>query len=209
MNLPERFLNDVKELLGDEFDDFIKSYEQKKTTAIRVNTMKIIKSYEQKKTTAIRVNTMKMEKDRLKGFLDCNTEDIPWAEEGLYYDEYEYKPGRNPLHDAGAYYLQEPSALSVVPKADIQEGDRVLDMCAAPGGKSTYILSKLNNTGLLVSNEINATRINVPKADIQEGDRVLDMCAAPGGKSTYILSKLNNTGLLVSNEINATRIKVQ
>ncbi len=65
MNLPERFLNDVKELLGDEFDDFIKSYEQKKTTAIRVNTMK-------------------MEKDRLKGFLDCNTEDIPWAEEGLY-----------------------------------------------------------------------------------------------------------------------------
>ena len=140
MNLPERFLNDVKELLGEEFDDFIKSYEQKKTTAIRVNTMK-------------------MEKDRLKGLLDCNTEDIPWAEEGLYYDEYEYKPGRNPLHDAGAYYLQEPSAMSVVPKADIQEGDRVLDMCAAPGGKSTYILSKLNNTGLLVSNEINATRI--------------------------------------------------
>ena len=140
MNLPERFLNDVKELLGDEFDDFIKSYEQKKTTAIRVNTMK-------------------MEKDRLKGLLDCNTEDIPWAEEGLYYDEDKYKPGRNPLHDAGAYYLQEPSAMSVVPKADIQEGDRVLDMCAAPGGKSTYILSKLNNTGLLVSNEINATRI--------------------------------------------------
>ena len=122
MNLPERFLNDVKELLGDEFDDFIKSYEQKKTTAIRVNTMK-------------------MEKDRLKGLLDCNTEDIPWAEEGLYYDEDEYKPGRNPLHDAGAYYLQEPSAMSVIPKADIQEGDRVLDMCAAPGGKSTYIFS--------------------------------------------------------------------
>ncbi|EEA84558.1 RsmF rRNA methyltransferase first C-terminal domain-containing protein [Peptacetobacter hiranonis] len=140
MNLPERFLNDVKELLGDEFDDFIKSYEQKKTTAIRVNTMK-------------------MEKDRLKGLLDCNTEDIPWAEEGLYYDEDECKPGRNPLHDSGAYYLQEPSAMSVVPKADIQEGDIVLDMCAAPGGKSTYILSKLNNTGLLVSNEINATRI--------------------------------------------------
>lgn len=140
MNLPERFLNDVKEILGDEFDDFIKSYEQKKTTAIRVNTMK-------------------MEKDKLKGLLDCNTEDIPWAEEGLYYDEDKYKPGRNPLHDAGAYYLQEPSAMSVVPKADIQEGDRVLDMCAAPGGKSTYILSKLNNTGLLVSNEINATRI--------------------------------------------------
>lgn len=140
MKLPERFLKDVKEILGDEFDDFIKSYENKKTTAIRVNTMKI-------------------EKEKLKNLLSCKTEDIPWSEEGLYYDEDEYKPGKNPLHDAGAYYLQEPSAMSVVPKADIKEGDKVLDMCAAPGGKSTYILSKLNNTGLLVSNEINGTRI--------------------------------------------------
>ena len=49
--------------------------------------------------------------------------------------------------------------MSVVPKLDVQEGEKILDMCAAPGGKSTYILSKLNNTGLLVSNEINPTRI--------------------------------------------------
>ncbi len=84
---------------------------------------------------------------------------IPWAEEGFYYDDKINRPGRNPLHEAGAYYLQEPSAMSVIPKADIKEGDKVLDMCAAPGGKSTYILSKLNDTGLLVSNEINASRI--------------------------------------------------
>ncbi|MDU6250116.1 MAG: RsmF rRNA methyltransferase first C-terminal domain-containing protein, partial [Paeniclostridium sordellii] len=57
------------------------------------------------------------------------------------------------------YYLQEPSAMSVVPRAGIKENDKVLDMCAAPGGKSTYILSKLNDTGLLVSNEINPIRI--------------------------------------------------
>ena len=63
-------------------------------------------------------------------------------------------PGKNPLHESGAYYLQEPSAMSVVPKLNIEEGDKVLDLCAAPGGKSTYILSKLNNSGLLVSNEI-------------------------------------------------------
>lgn len=84
---------------------------------------------------------------------------IPWAEEGFYYDDKINRPGRNPLHEAGAYYLQEPSAMSVIPKADIKEGNKVLDMCAAPGGKSTYILSKLNDTGLLVSNEINASRI--------------------------------------------------
>ncbi len=83
---------------------------------------------------------------------------IPWCEEGFYYDG-NFNAGKNPLHDAGAYYIQEPSAMSVVPLLDIKENDKVLDLCASPGGKSTYILSKLNNTGVLVSNEINPGRI--------------------------------------------------
>ncbi|CZR95787.1 MULTISPECIES: RsmF rRNA methyltransferase first C-terminal domain-containing protein [unclassified Clostridioides] len=139
-NLPEEFLEDIREILQDEYDDFIKSYDEDKTTGLRINTLKIDK----------------------KKLLDLNLFDlsqIPWAEEGFYYDDKINRPGRNPLHEAGAYYLQEPSAMSVIPKADIKEGDKVLDMCAAPGGKSTYILSKLNDTGLLVSNEINASRI--------------------------------------------------
>lgn len=139
-NLPEEFLEDIREILQDEYDDFIKSYDEDKTTGLRINTLKIDK----------------------KELLDLNLFDlsqIPWAEEGFYYDDKINRPGRNPLHEAGAYYLQEPSAMSVIPKADIKEGDKVLDMCAAPGGKSTYILSKLNDTGLLVSNEINASRI--------------------------------------------------
>ncbi len=49
---------------------------------------------------------------------------IPWAEEGFYYDDKIDRPGRNPLHEAGAYYLQEPSAMSVIPKADIKEGEK-------------------------------------------------------------------------------------
>lgn len=139
-NLPKEFLEDVREILQDEYDDFIKSYDEDKTTGLRINTLKI-------------------DKNKL---LDLNLFDlhqIPWAEEGFYYDDKINRPGRNSLHEAGAYYLQEPSAMSVIPKADIKEGDKVLDMCAAPGGKSTYILSKLNDTGLLVSNEINASRI--------------------------------------------------
>lgn len=166
MNLPERFLKDVKEILGEEFDDFIKSYNQKKTTAIRVNTMKI-------------------EKDKLKNILNYNMEDIPWSEEGFYYDEDLYKPGKNPLHDAGAYYMQEPSAMSVVPKADIREGEKVLDMCAAPGGKSTYILSKLNNTGILVSNEINNTRIKALGENIERF-----------GSANSIITNIDSKGLL-------------
>ena len=139
-NLPKQFLSEMKEILGNEYEDFLKSYDEPKTTGLRLNTMKLTE-------------------DKLKKLNLFKLENIPWAKEGFYYDETINRPGKNPLHEAGAYYLQEPSAMSVVPKLDIQEGDKVLDLCAAPGGKSTYILSKLNDTGLLVSNEINPTRI--------------------------------------------------
>ena len=138
--LPQRFLDDMKELLMDEYDDFIKSYDEPKTTGLRINTLKI-------------------NKEELLNLNLYNLTPIPWADEGFYYDEEVDRPGKSPLHESGVYYLQEPSAMSVVPHLDIKEGDKVLDMCAAPGGKSTYILSKLNDTGLLVSNEINPTRI--------------------------------------------------
>ena len=138
--LPQRFLDDMKELLMDEYDDFIKSYDEPKTTGLRINTLKI-------------------NKEELLNLNLYNLTPIPWADEGFYYDEEVDRPGKSPLHESGAYYLQEPSAMSVVPHLDIKEGDKVLDMCAAPGGKSTYILSKLNDTGLLVSNEINSTII--------------------------------------------------
>ena len=140
INLPERFLEDVKIILQDEYENFINSYNQNKTTGLRLNTMK-------------------MTKEKLADLNLFELEAIPWADEGFYYDENNCRPGKNPLHEAGAYYLQEPSAMSVVPKLDIQKGDKILDMCAAPGGKSTYILSKLEDTGLLVSNEINPIRI--------------------------------------------------
>ena len=139
-NLPKKFLDEMKIILGYEYSEFIKSYDDPKTTGLRVNTLK-------------------MTKDKLLSLNLYSLQEIPWTNEGFYYDESIYRPGKNPLHEAGAYYLQEPSAMSVVPKLDVQEGEKILDMCAAPGGKSTYILSKLNNTGLLVSNEINPIRI--------------------------------------------------
>lgn len=148
ISLPQKFLNDIKVILQDEYEEFIDSYKQNKTTGLRVNTMKMSKEAFQK------LNLFDLEQ-------------IPWANEGFYYDESMYKPGKNPLHDAGVYYLQEPSAMSVVPKLDIHQGDKVLDMCAAPGGKSTYILSQLNDTGLLVSNEINSVRINALGENIE------------------------------------------
>lgn len=138
--LPQEFLYAMKDILKDEYDDFIKSYDEPKTTGLRVNTLKI------NKEDFINLNLFQLSQ-------------IPWADEAFYYDETIDRPGKNALHEAGAYYLQEPSAMSVVPKVDVREGEKILDMCAAPGGKSTYILSKLNDTGLLVSNEINPIRI--------------------------------------------------
>ena len=141
--LPENFLKEMKEILGDEYWDFLNSYRDEKTSAIRVNTLK-----------------MPVERFKDLDFfnIDFDRDRITWANEAYYISADQY-PGRNPLHDAGAYYIQEPSAMSVVGQTQINEGDRILDLCAAPGGKSTYILSKLNHTGLLVSNEINQGRV--------------------------------------------------
>ncbi|SHH28205.1 RsmF rRNA methyltransferase first C-terminal domain-containing protein [Tepidibacter thalassicus] len=148
ISLPQKFLEDMKKILGEEYDEFLKSYEDKKTTGLRVNTLKV----------------------SVEDFLNMgifNLTPISWSEEGFYYDEDEVRPGKNPLHEAGIYYLQEPSAMAVVPNLDIKEGDKVLDICAAPGGKSTYIASKLNGKGLLISNEINKTRVKALGENIE------------------------------------------
>ena len=88
-NLPKEFLDEMKIILGDEYNEFIKSYDDPKTTGLRVNTLK-------------------MTKDKLLSLNLCSLQEIPWANEGFYYDESIYRPGKNPLHEAGAYYLQEP-----------------------------------------------------------------------------------------------------
>ena len=141
--LPIEFKNEMKELLGDEYDSFIQSYDCERTSAIRVNSLKVDR---------------KFFKDINLFNIDYDNDRVKWADLG-YYVSSGTIPGRNPLHDAGAYYIQEPSAMSVVGKTEISEGEKILDMCAAPGGKSTYILSKLKDTGILVSNEISNTRI--------------------------------------------------
>lgn len=142
-SLPKAFLREMEDLLGYEYQAFLDSYRDEKTSAIRVNTLKLpIESF----------------KDLGLFNIDFERDKISWAEEG-YYLSGDVNPGKNPLHDAGAYYIQEPSAMSVVGQTHVLEEDRVLDLCAAPGGKSTYILSRLNHKGLLVSNEINPSRI--------------------------------------------------
>lgn len=107
----------------------------------------------------LRINTLKAEKEKFSEY-GIVGEKSPFCECG-YYVGSEEKLGNHPLHHAGAFYLQEPSATSAVTVLDPKEGDFVLDLCAAPGGKSTQIAAVLHNTGLIWSNEIVGKRANV------------------------------------------------
>lgn len=104
----------------------------------------------------LRVNTVRCGADAFLPLAPCACRPSLICRESFYIDAPSL--GHHPLHLSGVFYLQEPSAASAVEILDVQEGDWVLDICAAPGGKSTQIAAKLHHTGFLVSNEIDAKR---------------------------------------------------
>ena len=138
--LPVEFQERMKTLLGSEYDDFLKSYDEKPVRAFRVNTDKI----------------------SLEDFEKINpfpTERIPYVQNGFYFD---YDGiGNHPYHHAGMIYIQEPAAMVPVESIEIQPQWKVLDLCAAPGGKSSQIKNKLGEDGVLVSNEIVPSRCKI------------------------------------------------
>lgn len=138
MNLPEKYTESMKALLGDEYDSYIESFSDKRLYGLRVNNLKI------------------STEDFLK-ICPFKLEPIPWIENGFYYSE-DDKPAKHPYYFAGLYYIQEPSAMTPANVLPIDEGDVVFDMCAAPGGKSTELAAKLNKTGLLITNDISNSR---------------------------------------------------
>ena len=107
--------------------------------------------------SALRVNTRKLSTDEWEKLSPFTMRRVPWITNGYYYDDAD-APSKHPYYYAGLYYLQEPSAMTPANLLPIEPGDRVLDLCAAPGGKSTELAAKLKGTGLLVANDISATR---------------------------------------------------
>ena len=143
--LPQDFLDRMKTLLGDEFEDFIASYNKENYHALRINPLKSVKA--------------------------CYPENqkllpVPWTTNGYYYPE-NLQPGKHPFHEAGVYYIQEPSAMAPAEALMVEPGDIVLDLCAAPGGKSTQIAGKLQDKGLLISNEIIPSRAKILSENIE------------------------------------------
>ncbi|MCD8391282.1 MAG: RsmB/NOP family class I SAM-dependent RNA methyltransferase [Firmicutes bacterium] len=148
MDLPEKFVSRMKHMLGAEYDNFYKALCEKPIySGIRINTLK----------DGAR-SAVFDELGELKG--------VKWCESGFYADK-KTVSGKHPLHAAGAFYFQEPSAMSAVEALPVEPGDFVLDLCAAPGGKSTHAAAKLGGTGLLVANEIIKKRADILSENIE------------------------------------------
>ena len=137
MQFPSDFIEKYNNLLGDEAKDFFASFDQEAVSAYRTNPLK------------------KQQKD----FPDVIPE-TPWGHYGKI-------SGKSADHATGLVYSQEPAAQMVAQVAAPAKGSRVLDLAAAPGGKSTHLLSYLDNTGLLVSNEINPKRSKILVENIE------------------------------------------
>lgn len=138
---PTGFTEKMTRLLGDEAAAFFAAWDRPRNVGLRVNPRKRTK-------------------------LPFALAPIPWEENGYYYDPVD-RPGLHPFHAAGAYYLQEPSAMAPVALLDPQPGERVLDLCAAPGGKSTQIAARMQGSGLLLSNEIHPGRARILAGNLE------------------------------------------
>lgn len=176
LELPEAFCNRMKQELGGEAEAFLASYRAPRQQALRLNPAK------SDRLEVLAAEVLETAPEQL--------EPVPWASHAYYYAE-EQRPGRNPLHDAGLYYIQEPSAMATVGelesylKKNGRTGPfRALDLCAAPGGKSTQLLTLLRETdarrkeqgesglqgsrgSILISNEIIPSRAAILSENLE------------------------------------------
>jgi len=141
--LPEAFLNRMQKQLGQEFPEFMESLERPRAVALRFNPLK-----------------------GERAMLPFVQDPVPWEPEGFYYDP-ESRPGLHPYHEAGVYYLQEASAMAPVSLLDPQPGERICDLCAAPGGKSTQIAGRMMGKGFLLCNEWSPKRAKILSRNIE------------------------------------------
>lgn len=146
--LPAVFFENMKAVLGDDYGEYASLLD-----AIPFR--------------GLRVNTLKSDFETVSSALNTNMTKTPFCENGYYISNDLAGLGNHPLHHAGAFYLQEPSAMSAVTALGPRPGDKVLDLCAAPGGKSTQAAALLQNSGILFSNEIVPARAKILCSNIE------------------------------------------
>ena len=144
---PVEFAERMQKMLGGEYEEFLASYDKQNSQALRVNTLK-------------------GSKEKFTEITPFSLKPVIWEENGFYYEEGD-RPGKHPYHEAGVYYIQEASAQVPAAYLDARPGERVLDLCAAPGGKSTQIAAAMQGQGLLVCNEIHPARAKILSENIE------------------------------------------
>ena len=144
--IPQKFLNRMRDLLGDDFDAF--------ETALEAPAVR-----------ALRVNTIKTSSEKLIPLLPFSTTPLPFAADAYYAPE--DKVGALPCHHAGMLYMQDPGAISTVSAVAPEKGLRVIDLCAAPGGKSTQLAAAIGDEGVLVSNEYVTARCRILQGNVE------------------------------------------
>lgn len=145
--LPEQFTERMKALLGEEFPQFYDSYQRPCCRALRMNPLKAERA----------------------SFLEAapfSLREVPWEGNGFYYGQ-EDQPGKHPWHEAGVYYIQEASAMAPAAFLDARPGERVLDLCAAPGGKTSQIGAAMRGEGILFCNEIHPARAKILSENVE------------------------------------------
>ena len=141
--LPAAFLDRMKVQLGEEYPAFLATLDRPRAVALRFNPLK-----------------------GERPSLSFVQENVPWEPMGFYYDPLS-RPGLHPFHEAGVYYLQEASAMAPVALLDPRPGEKICDLCAAPGGKSTQIAGRLGAEGFLLCNEIHPKRAKILSRNIE------------------------------------------
>ena len=149
--LPEAFLERIKHQLGEEYDAFLASLERPRAVALRFNPLK----------------------GDAPG-LPFVCDPVPWEPQGYYYDP-ESRPGLHVYHEARVYYLQEASAMAPVALLDPQPGERVCDLCAAPGGKSAMMCELMNGTGRVYAWDVHEHRVDLIRAAGIHQRRTVDL----------------------------------
>ncbi len=147
--LPEKFKDRMRIMLGEaEYALFEESFGE-----------------DEQRHHSLRVNSLKADRETVKKTFDLS-DPVDWEENGFYY-EADKRPGKHPFHESGLYYIQEASAMSPVVFLDPGEGERILDLCAAPGGKTTQIACAMKGKGLLIANEINKDRAKILSLNVE------------------------------------------
>ena len=144
IELPKAFIEEMKELLGEEYPAYLATYERPVRQGLRINLQKLTQ-------------------EKWEALDPFGCEPVPWIQNGYYTEKEEgeekgFGPSRHPYYYAGLYYIQEPSAMTPASRLPVKPGERVLDLCAAPGGKATELGCRLAGKGFLVANDISNSR---------------------------------------------------